>query len=298
MNHYLLLDTNRPVEFVSAGQFVSEQRWTHMERNNDSYELIIGVKEVLYIEQGGQKYQVKPGEVLLLLPNQELSGYKECAKGISFYWFHFKDLLGGPLLDEKAFHQTLLKIRTTSYTGTKQSHALVPDYSKPKKIERINIIANQLLDFAYSNSYNKSAVDYFMTLLMIELSEQTLESVSAENRSSLNDRRISLVEEWIRIHALEDITVTAVANYFNYNRDYLSRFFKEKTNMNIREYIHRLKLTKAKDLLTSSEEGIKEIAYRVGIKDEKYFMRLFKKYEKVTPTEYRKAYFRRLFNNE
>jgi YesN/AraC family two-component response regulator len=59
-----------------------------------------------------------------------------------------------------------------------------------------------------------------------------------------------------------------------------------------------IKISKAKELLIRTNESIKMIAFAIGINDEKYFMRLFKKYEKVTPSEFRQAYYRVLMNNE
>jgi YesN/AraC family two-component response regulator len=50
--------------------------------------------------------------------------------------------------------------------------------------------------------------------------------------------------------------------------------------MNVLEYLHYLKIRKAKELLSSTSYSIKEISYQVGINDEKYFMRLFKKIKK------------------
>lgn len=67
--------------------------------------------------------------------------------------------------------------------------------------------------------------------------------------------------------------------------------------MCMQEYIHKLKISKAKELLYSGQ-SIKEIAYSLGFQDEKYFMRLFKKYENVTPTEFRKAYYRTYINTK
>ncbi|MGI8384332.1 helix-turn-helix domain-containing protein [Robertmurraya sp. P23] len=67
--------------------------------------------------------------------------------------------------------------------------------------------------------------------------------------------------------------------------------------MNVLEYLHYLKIRKAKELLSSTSYIIKEISYQVGIYDEKYFMRLFKKHENMTPSEFRKAYSRINLNN-
>ncbi|WP_245308217.1 helix-turn-helix domain-containing protein [Halalkalibacter urbisdiaboli] len=89
----------------------------------------------------------------------------------------------------------------------------------------------------------------------------------------------------------------SIAEKFNYNRDYLSRMFKQHTGTNLQEYIHLNKLAKAKELLTRTDQSVKDIALAIGIHDEKYFMRMFKAHEKVTPTEYRKAYYRTYLNN-
>ena len=53
----------------------------------------------------------------------------------------------------------------------------------------------------------------------------------------------------------------------------------------------------AKDLLTSAHRlSLSEISEKVGIGDEKYFMRLFKRYEGVTATAYREAFSRKPLN--
>jgi len=114
---------------------------------------------------------------------------------------------------------------------------------------------------------------------------------------SQSDYNISEIVEWIRVHALEDISASDVADKFTYNKDYLSRFFKKKTGFNLQEYIHLMKIAKAKDLLTRSMRSIKYISERVGFNDEKYFMRLFRRYENMTPTEYRKAFYKIHMNN-
>ncbi len=112
------------------------------------------------------------------------------------------------------------------------------------------------------------------------------------------EKKLAAILEWIRVHALGDVSVSSIARQFNYNRDYLTRYFKKEVGMSIQEYIHHQKLSKAKYLLTSTNANIKTVADAVGIHDEKYFMRLFKKYEKVTPTEFRKAYYRTHMNNK
>ncbi|AEI40853.1 AraC family transcriptional regulator [Paenibacillus mucilaginosus] len=294
--HYFKTGIERPVEFLSCGLFVSDVPWTHANRIVDSFEIIIGVSKRLYIAQGGTRYEVKPGEVLLLPPGQIHEGYRECEEGISFYWFHF--LPAGPyeLLDESALSEELAHLNDPDFCRT-FSQVCFPLYYTNPRIERVNILFQQLQHIASSNYYTRSAAHYLSTSLLIELSEQMISDYYSSSRMTQGDKSISEIIEWIRIHMRENISVTDVADKFAYNKNYLSRFFKKKTGYNLQEYIHLLKISKAKDLLTRSTRSIKVIAEGVGFQDEKYFMRLFKKYENMTPTEYREAYYRLHMNN-
>lgn len=129
-----------------------------------------------------------------------------------------------------------------------------------------------------------------LTMLLIELSQQVFNRYFTPPKTYIQDIHLSKIQEWVRVNALKKLTVTKIADQFNYNKDYLSRTFKRKTGVNLMTYIHDIKMTKAKELLTNTTMTVKEIAHHVGFSDEKYFMRLFKKYEKMTPSQFRNAY--------
>ena len=298
MKQFLKTTVHTPVEFISGGQFVSNRAWTHTKRIIDSYEIIIGVNKTLYIQQDDIQYEVNPGDILLLIPYHTHLGYAACTTDISFYWFHFLCPYPTEIIDEKAMAAVVSTIRSDPFQPVPKPHIFIPFYSRPANIERINILFNQLLDVANADYYTHHAVNYLATVLLIELSQQTITSFQTASLKAPTDQNLAKILEWIRIHAMNQISVSSIAKEFSYNRDYLSRFFKQKTGMNIKAYIHMLKMNKAKDLLTRTNQSIKEIAYTVGIYDEKYFMKLFKKYEKVTPTEFRKAYYRTHMNNK
>ncbi len=64
------------------------------------------------------------------------------------------------------------------------------------------------------------------------------------------------------------------------------------TGMRLLEYINTVRVSKAKILLYESDSSVKEIAYEVGFDDEKYFMRIFKLVEGISPTQYRHAFYK------
>lgn len=287
-----------PTEFISGGQFVSEIPWIHSKRNIDSFEIIIGVNKNLYMQQGDTRYEVMPGNVLLLLPGHTHQGYSYCDANLSFYWFHFHLTGDYKIIDMDTMDQDVSTFRTDPDSHRNISDIYIPIFSKPPGIERINILFNQLLHVVNSNYYTFYSGHYLLTSLLIELSEQTITNFNVPQNKVSQDMNLAKIMEWTRIHAMGDITVSSIAEKFNYNRDYLSRFFKQKSGMNLQEYIHLQKISKAKDLLSRSTQNIKDIAQTVGIRDEKYFMKLFKKYEKMTPTEFRQAFYRTHMNNK
>jgi transcriptional regulator GlxA family with amidase domain len=132
---------------------------------------------------------------------------------------------------------------------------------------------------------------------LIELTQQ---AVQGNERSSHEDRDVKLtaILEWVRIHLTTDLSLQTVAHEFNYSREHLARFFKKQMGMTLREYIHKNRIDRAKGLLCQSDANIREIAHRLGFEDEKYFMKLFKRYENMSPGAYRRAYYKTHLNNQ
>ncbi|WP_199621833.1 AraC family transcriptional regulator [Paenibacillus alkalitolerans] len=292
---YLKTGIERPLEFISSGQFISNVPWTHSRRSIDDFEIIIGVNKCLHISTEDTDYEVRPGNVLLLLPKRVHGGNKVCEKEVSFFWFHFAPA-SYELIDDAAMEQEVAEIKKPD-SERRISNIYIPLFFTPQGIEKINIMFQQLQHVVNSNYYTLQSANYVMTSLLIELSEQTITDYFLTQQKSEGERHIAEIIEWIRIHAMSDISVSDIAEKFNYNRDYLSRVFKRRTGINLQEYIHLMKISKAKDMLSRSRKSIKEISKIVGIDDEKYFMRLFKKYENITPTEYRTAFYRTHLNN-
>jgi two-component system response regulator YesN len=93
---------------------------------------------------------------------------------------------------------------------------------------------------------------------------------------------------FIEKHACERISLSDIASVVNLNETYLCKIFRESTGKSIVSYINEIKMTKAYNLLASGDMLVKEAAAAVGIDDQFYFNRLFKKYFGITPKEIRK----------
>ena len=98
----------------------------------------------------------------------------------------------------------------------------------------------------------------------------------------------SNVKAYLKKHHTEKITSEDICKKFFCSRSYLSHTFKSKSGMSIREYINRLRIEDAKNLLAFSNLNITEIATAVGFTDSNYFSKTFKKLTGTAPAKYGK----------
>lgn len=296
------MSIGQPLTFISGGSFTADQPFIHPRRTITSFEIIIGVRDIIYIDQNQTCYELGPRQTLLLLPGEMHGGYAESPANCSFHWLHFLPTSDYELIEERELIADLQRRSQNPYYGGASGYVYIPMHFTPPEIDRINILFHQLLHTMKANYYTKHAMNYLLTMLLIELSEQTLAHYDAasslEDKGTIGDKKLMKILEWIRIHSAHPITVQQVAEQFTYNKDYLNRYFKRKMGMSVQEYIHKLKMAKAKNMLYQSRLSIKEIAYSLGFQDDKYFMKMFKRHEGLTPTEFRNAYYQTHLNNK
>lgn len=99
------------------------------------------------------------------------------------------------------------------------------------------------------------------------------------------------IVDYIERHYHEDISLQHIAERFFLSREYISRKFKQELNENLTDYITRIRLGKARQLLENPDLRIAEVAEMTGYRDEKYFSKVFKKNVGLSPTDYRKKRF-------
>ncbi|TBL70774.1 AraC family transcriptional regulator [Paenibacillus thalictri] len=85
---------------------------------------------------------------------------------------------------------------------------------------------------------------------------------------------------------MTDLSLESCADYYGTSPYTLSRAFKQITGINFIDYLTNIRLVTAKQLLKESELKITEVAEKVGYQ-QSYFNRIFKKYEGVTPSQFR-----------
>lgn len=85
------------------------------------------------------------------------------------------------------------------------------------------------------------------------------------------------------------LSLKEVSQSLNVHPTYLSREFSKYFNdLSFGDYIRKLRIEKAIQLLTESNHSLSEIAYLTGFSDQSHFNRIFKKYTGKNPSEYQK----------
>ena len=89
-------------------------------------------------------------------------------------------------------------------------------------------------------------------------------------------------------HLSEPIKTEDIAKALYMSRSHLSTIFKKETGISLNNYIHKIKIEKAKELLMDNSKSITLISDYLGYSSSSHFNRIFKQEKKITPTEYRK----------
>lgn len=291
---YCAAENSRPLKHLSSGKLVSDGGFLHMRRTMDCFVLLVCCEGILYIEQDGRRYELKPNQYILLFPGYEHGGYRESAPGLSYYWCHFiMQNNAYQVLNSAEIDRQLFMMRSDPAKCLLNDSYILPEYGTVTAGDRTSLYFRQLLDLANRKCYSAAYTNYALSLLAMEFSQELIEHSTLQTES-LKDVNYTLVEimNWIHVHYNTQLSVQKIAEKYRYNPKYLSGAFKKHTGLSMLKYINQTRLSAAKQLLLNSSLSIKEIAGQAGFNDEKHFMKLFKQMEGLTPTQYKNTFFR------
>jgi AraC-like DNA-binding protein/mannose-6-phosphate isomerase-like protein (cupin superfamily) len=124
--------------------------------------------------------------------------------------------------------------------------------------------------------------------------ERLLREFCAENISILKsiflngkDGLVDKINRYIESNYSREITLGNLAETFYISPNYLSAVFNEKNGMSLKDYVNRLRVEKAKQLLKETDLKISEISRKLGYSQMSYFGSIFRKLEGCTPKDFR-----------
>lgn len=173
------------------------------------------------------------------------------------------------------------------------------EYAKNFIIDLFSMISNNLKESKiYLEVETNGEFSYKKILEMNDLDEinvwckEMLKKIKNYYSNYKNKHQIDMIKtakNYIKKNYYQDITLEGVADKVYLSPVYFSRLFKEETGERFIDYLIKIRLEKAKNLLKNSELKVYQISEKIGYKSSKYFSRLFKESTGVTPSEFRRC---------
>ncbi len=188
-----------------------------------------------------------------------------------------------------------LGLKTIGYLQTGQVLLRAPSKGQFQRVARQLVEWGSTLDMeqleeAYLQSHVLTPAQYHAMVKLLEIFAQHLSTLS--NQIALQEANaeppiIHRAKEFIENHKSDPISLSEVARALNVSTFYFCKLFKKATGINFTEYLSRVRIEKAKNLLLNPNLRVSEIAYEVGFQSLTHFNRVFLRIVGKSPTSYR-----------
>lgn len=155
-------------------------------------------------------------------------------------------------------------------------------YETNENIEKIVDSHANILNEIYAKENVYQLKDYILTVFL------KISDYFANKYNQKNTTNIARIKEIVNNRYMENISISDIAEEVYLSPNYMSLIFKNETRETIVEYITRVRIEAAKDLLKSTNLKMFEVAQMVGYENPQYFSTVFKKYTGIYPMKYRK----------
>ena len=181
------------------------------------------------------------------------------------------------------------------YLQTGQVHL-----KKPRK-KQFNRVASDLVQWGMKVDLRKLEEAYFQTQVLtpkqyeslihlLTIFAQHLALVSNQlmvRHDNAEPPAITKAKKFIEAHQADEISLGDVASAVNTSTFYFCKMFKKATGINFTEYLARVRVEKAKNLLLNPNQRISEVAFASGFQSLSHFNRVFRRIAGESPTRYR-----------
>ncbi|TLD00047.1 helix-turn-helix domain-containing protein [Robinsoniella peoriensis] len=139
--------------------------------------------------------------------------------------------------------------------------------------------------FLFKSVTNMEYLDDIMDLI-----RKRFEEAFSSQKKEADTKEVNLVKtvtEYMNRNYMDSsFCLNMIADELGISSKYLASVFKKHTGMSVGEYMLSARMVKAAEMMADSNQTITSIANKVGMENESYFYRMFKKYYGCTPREY------------
>lgn len=219
-----------------------------------------------FYQTGGSKYFLKAGEGFLIEP--DTLTYYEADKNDpwSYLWIGFSGKHAREYLEDLGLNRMQLTFRS----------------DQGKELRRLILQMLKCSDGSVTNQYQLQSLLYAFFAVLSKDSAGTAGEVSSRENFYV-ERAVS----YIRNYYSSDIGVADIARYLCVSRSYLYKLFRNSFQTSVQEFLTRFRISRAKELLSTTTMSIEHIAASCGYQNTLVFSKAFKRNQGCTPTAYR-----------
>ncbi len=209
--------------------------------------------------EAGQGFLITPGQINMYSADQ-LQPWK-------YVWLEFDGM------------------RATEYLNEAGLSTEQPIY-RPRSMEQAEQVRDIMLYIAdHSRNSTLHLIGYLC--LFLDALIQSSSTRQEPHQTQLRDFYVQEAISYMELHYQRDLTVEEIASACRLNRSYFSKLFKEKKGCPPQEYLIRLRLSKAADLMRNTAMPISGISASCGYPNQLHFSRAFKQRYGMSPREWR-----------
>jgi len=237
--------------------------WRRAASAGETIVIVLVVHGQVAYEVDGRPLTLSKGDVLITYPGAVRAGGNGPFPPHRKYSAHFELALPEAFPDRERFEAAGYRLFRT------------------RKFEYVLERFEQL----YSHwSHRTPLHDFASQGLVMELYGSLLLELERPNLPARKQRLAAELEAYIRSRFTEDIRIGDLAELAGLTPNYVSSLFKEATGLTPIQYVHRLRVSVARDLLAHTDMTVSEISDYLGYCEPAYFNRMFKRATGVPPS--------------
>lgn len=254
---------------------------------HEQFMLMYIQKGVLLLKCGGQEILTDQDSIAIVNPNEIHSG-ENPELDLEYYSLKVDLLLllgNQPDLQQTIYTELLLKNRLIFQNKISNDSFL------------LGCIKNIIKEFQQKREGYELALRGLCYQILTELLRNYTKTVPDQSQLDMQYRRLKQIKPaitYMESHLADKITLGNLSEVTHLSPVHFSRVFKMVSGFSPIEFLNRMRVQKASQLLVNTDKTILEIALETGFNDGNYFSRFFKKCRMETPREFREKYVKRL----
>ena len=261
-----------------------DPNWSTELNKHEYYEMVYVKRGEAVFEIAGSQGAIGPNDIVIIKPRQLHRVIVKSVSGCEFIvlYFEFVNQVNNQ------YSEVPLEDFLNFVSGKESGNFLTLKVSQKNDII---VLLNRILKEKENTDIGS---EFLNLLLMLELFVLISRALKMEWENSIKGKSAKLKElikvsvNYINNNFERDISLKDISKYVFLSPSYFIKAFKDEMKISPINYLLRLRVERAKELLTETGQKIGDIAINVGFSNQQRFNEIFRKYTGMTPLQYRK----------